>query len=165
MDYGRWAERLMAMDDRAWSRHANPWSVYTRIPILPLLAFAIFSRVWLGWWALVPVAALMAWAFINPRAFPVPKTTDSWASRGTLGERLWLNRANVAIPRHHSVAAAWLTGAQGVGLLPLVYGLIALNPWATVAGTAITLLAKMWFVDRMVWLYDEAGDGAFTNRP
>ena len=154
----------MAMDDRAWARHANPWSVYTRIPILPCLVLAIFSRVWLGWWALVPVAALVAWVFLNPRAFPPPNATDSWASRGTFGERLWLNRANVAIPTHHRIAAALLTAVQAVGLIPLVYGLIVLDPWAAVAGTAITLMAKMWFVDRMVWLYDEVGDGRFTSR-
>ncbi|MEL7048152.1 MAG: DUF6653 family protein, partial [Pseudomonadota bacterium] len=30
-------ERAMAMDDSVWERHANPWSAWSRVPILPLL--------------------------------------------------------------------------------------------------------------------------------
>ncbi len=48
MDYGRVLERAMAMDDTTWARHANPWSVWTRVPILPALALAIYSRAWIG---------------------------------------------------------------------------------------------------------------------
>ena len=81
MDYGRLLERSMAMDDATWARHASPWSVWTRIPILPLLALAIYSRVWLGWWALVPTVLLLVWTVVNPRAFPPPARLDSWASR------------------------------------------------------------------------------------
>jgi len=45
----RMAERLMAMDDAVWMRHANPASVWSRIVTpLPLLPLAVWSRVWLG---------------------------------------------------------------------------------------------------------------------
>jgi hypothetical protein len=50
-DVFRSLERLMAMDDRVWRRHANPWSGWTRVTVLPLLVLAIWSRVWIGWWA------------------------------------------------------------------------------------------------------------------
>jgi len=36
----------MGMDDATWKRHANPWSGWSRITILPLLCLAIMSRVW-----------------------------------------------------------------------------------------------------------------------
>jgi len=30
--------------------------------------------------------------------------------------------------------------------------------WATVAGTVVMMIAKLWFLDRMVWLFDEMKD-------
>ena len=56
MDVFRFAERLMSMDDEAWARHANPWSAWTRFSCGPFIVLAIWSRVWLGWWALLPLA-------------------------------------------------------------------------------------------------------------
>ncbi|MCA8931790.1 MAG: hypothetical protein KDA49_04945, partial [Rhodospirillaceae bacterium] len=53
--YG-WVAGAFRMDDATWARHASPWSVWTRVPIALLLVLAIWSRVWLGWWALLPVA-------------------------------------------------------------------------------------------------------------
>lgn len=42
------------MSEDAWARHANPWSVWTRIATaLPLLILAVWSRVWLGWRSLI----------------------------------------------------------------------------------------------------------------
>jgi hypothetical protein len=155
MDYGRLLERAMAMGDRDWARHANPWSVWTRVPILPALALAVYSRAWLGWWALLPVALLLAWTVVNPRAFPPPARLTSWASRATLGERLWLARRQVPVPAHHVRAAHILTALMVLGVPVLAWGLIVLDPWATVAGLVITVGAKLWFVDRMVWLHDE----------
>ena len=46
---------LFKMDDKTWSRHANPWSVWTRFLVFPILALAIWSRVWLGWYSLIPI--------------------------------------------------------------------------------------------------------------
>ena len=67
----------------AWRRHANPWSVYTRIPVPLLLTAAVWSRAWIGWWSLLPVAAVVVWTMVNPRVFPPPQSIDTWASRGT----------------------------------------------------------------------------------
>ena len=152
------AERLMQMDDAAWARHANPKSVYSRIGILPLITLALWSRIWLGWWCLVPLLATVVWIWWNPRAFPAPQTTDHWASRGTFGERVFLNRHVVPVPQHHLIWARRLTWVSAIGLVPWIYGLWVLNPWATLTGVLLIVGGKIWFVDRMVWLYQDMKD-------
>ena len=42
-----------------------------------------------------------------------------------------------------------------VGFVPLVYGLIELDAIATVTGVLIVQVAKLWYIDRMVLLFDE----------
>lgn len=157
MDLFSASERFMRMDEKAWRRHANPWSVWTRIPIGPLLILAIFARTWIGWWCLIPILALLGWTWLNPRFFKAPEKLDSWASRGVMGERRLLSRRNSPIPDHH-LKAAYITTAISIAGIPFVlYGLTVLNGWATAFGTALVVLGKLWFVDRMAWLHDEAG--------
>jgi hypothetical protein len=72
MDIFSGAERLMAMNDETWERRANPLSVYSRFLCLPLIVAAIWSRVWLGWWAVVPLALAIGWTFLNRRLFSAP---------------------------------------------------------------------------------------------
>ena len=145
----------MSMDDDAWTRHANPMSVYSRFSCLPLLVLAIWSRVWLGLWCLLPIALAVFWTWLNPRLFDPPESLDSWASRGVLGERRFLERATRPIPEPHQRMAHRLTALSGIGMLMLVYGLIALDLRATLSGLLLAILAKLWFVDRMVWLEQE----------
>lgn len=45
-------------------------------------------------------------------------------------------------------------GFQLAGLVPMVYGLVVLDAIAVVTGTVIVQLAKLWYLDRMVLLYD-----------
>lgn len=149
------AERLMGMEDRAWARHANPWSVWTRILTpLPLLALAIWSRVWWGGWALLPLALALGWVWLNPRLFAPPARLDSWASRGVLGERVWLRRPD-RVAAHHRPAARWLTALAALGVAPFAWGLWALDPWATITGIVMISGFKTWFVDRMAWIWDD----------
>ena len=44
---------------------------------------------------------------------------------------------------------------QAVGLAPLAYGLVALKAAPTVAGILIVQGGKLWYLDRMVLLFDE----------
>ena len=158
MNFGGWLEKLMAMDDATWKRHANPWSVWTRMPILPLLVLAIWSRVWLGWWCLGPIALLCLWTYLNPRAFSEPSSTDNWASKATFGERVWLNRKTVPIPGHHARFAQRLNAVAALGMIPLVYGLVFYEPFVTLLGLSLVIMGKLWFLDRMVWLYQDMKD-------
>ena len=84
----------------------------SRFTVLPLFALAVWSRVWIGWWAVLVVALVCVWAWWNPRAFPPPSSTDTWAAKGTFGERVFLNRKALPIPDHHFdvVTAGWAIG-------------------------------------------------------
>lgn len=150
--------RIMQMDDRTWRRHASAWSVWTRFATLPLLVLAIWSRVWLGWWALAPIAVVALWLWWNPRAFPPPRDTDRWSAKATFGERVWLGRRETPIPRHHERAARILSLFSAIGALVIAVGLIWLHVWTTVLGAAVCTLAKLWLCDRMVWLYEDMKD-------
>jgi hypothetical protein len=156
------AERLMGMNDQSWARHANPLSVWTRILTpLPLLILAVWSRVWIGQGAWVAVALVCLWVWLNPRLFPAPRSLDSWAAKGVLGERLFLRR-RASLPPHHLRATRLLTAVSALGVLPLLWGLWQLDLGWAVAGALLISGAKTWFVDRMVWIWDDhlrAGGG------
>lgn len=156
MNITRLAEKLMAMDEESWQRHSNPWSVYTRFSILPLLSLAFWSREWIGVYSLFPILLSFIWIWLNPRVFGIPKNTDNWASMGTFGERIYLNRNQQAIPQHHVKPALILQVLSGIGLPIFIYGLYSLNIWATILGNVWIMVFKAWFVDRMVWLYKDS---------
>jgi hypothetical protein len=158
MTLERGIARAFAMDEATWRRHANPWSVWTRVATLPLLVFAAWSRAWLGWWALGPIALVLLWTWLNPRLFHEPASTDNWASKGVLGERIWLNRDRVAVPRHHRLVPRILSSVAAIGGIVVLWGLLELAIWPTLLGMAVVFLGKMWFVDRMVWLYEDMKD-------
>ena len=49
--------------------------------------------------------------------------------------------------------AKYLGILAGVGLAPFIWGLWVLHPWAVLLGLFITVLGKLWQMDRMVWIY------------
>jgi hypothetical protein len=155
--------KAFGLDDRVWARHANPWSVYTRIPIPAMLALAVWSRTWIGRWSLLPVGAVVAWTAVNPRAFPPPRSVDRWASQAVLGEQLWTNGSEGTSARRR-VAPVVLTGVNTVGMAVLVRGLVAQDPWMTTAGLATHMAGKNWFLDRMVWHYENVQRAQLTGR-
>ena len=138
-----------------WQRHANPWSVYTRIPIPAALVAAIWTYTWIGWWSLVPVGVVCLWAVINPKVFPPPRSLDAWASRAVLGETYWADRKAVPVPPGHRVAPNVLTAINILGLPFIVWGLVALDVWIALFGLAVHMAGKNWFLDRMALLYDD----------
>lgn len=143
------------LDDAGWERHANPLSVWTRVAIWPFLVAALWNFHWVGVYALIPVGLIVIWAFVNPRAFPPPASTRSWASRAVLGERVYLAREQIPIPDHHRIAAQTLAVAGGLGALVMIAGLLLANPALFLAGAVAAFFAKMWFIDRMVWLFED----------
>lgn len=108
--------------------------------------------------SLLPVLIVAIWVWLNPRVFSCPKTTHHWASKAILGERVWLNRSNVPIPKHHVRAIRVLNGLSGSGGAVLLFGLIMLDMFAVIVGACVVLIGKVWFLDRMVWLFNEMID-------
>ncbi len=143
------------MDEETWARHANPLSVWTRFTVLPILILAIWSRVWLGWWSLAPIAIALFWMWINPRMFAKPQSTNHWASKTVLGEQIWLNRDTVPVPSQHQRVPIVLSLISVIGMVVVIGGLVALDGCLTLLGCALVYLSKLWFLDRMVWLYED----------
>lgn len=145
----------LSMDDAAWLRHANPWSVWTRASVLPLVILAVWSRHWLGAWSYVAILASIAWMWANPRVFRRPKSMSNWASRGVLGERVWLNRDVIPVPDRHRIVPHVLNGVTAIGAVFVAWGLIELAVWPALLGSVLVYCGKLWFLDRMVWLYED----------
>jgi hypothetical protein len=152
LDIGRLAERMMGMDDATWARHSNPLSGWSRVSILPLFALAIWSREWWGWHSAWAILFVVVWTWANPRLFRAPATNDAWMTQGVLGERVWLARSERPILHHHEQAARLLNMFAGLGVLLLALGLWRLDLGLTLAGLVVAMGAKLWFLDRMVWL-------------
>lgn len=146
---------LFRLDEEGWERHANPWSVWTRVATWPVLMFVLWSFHWFGWWSLLPLAVVAGWLALNPHAFPPPASTKSWASRAVLGERVYLLREIHPIPLEHVNAATLLSIGSGVGVLFMGAGLLTQEPATFLVGGVVVLLCKLWFIDRMVWLYED----------
>jgi hypothetical protein len=148
--------QLMSMDDATWQRHANPLSVWSRVVTgLPVLLGSVWSIQPMGWWSIPILSAALFWVWLNPRLFLRPAKTDNWASKVTFGERVWLNRASFPIPRHHAKWAIFLSIVAGLGFLIAVIGAYLNMIFPTVSGGLVSWFGKMWFCDRMVWLYED----------
>jgi len=158
MTIGERIAGLFRMDDDTWARHANPWSVWTRTTVLPALILAAWSRVWIGWGALVPGAIALLWAWVNPRLFGRPDSLESWASKAVLGERMWIRRDDRPVPERHRVVPHVLNTVSGVGVLVVVGGVGWRAVWPTLLGATLVYAGKLWFLDRMVWLYEDVTD-------
>jgi len=152
--------KAFGLEGDGWQRHANPWSVYTRIPIPAAIAAAVWSYTWIGWWSLVPVGVVVVWTAINPTVFQPPRSLDHWASRAVLGETFWTNRKQVPVPPRHRVAPLVLTAINAAGVPFVVWGLIVLDGWLVMFGLAVHMAGKNWFLDRMALLHDDVNTGA-----
>jgi len=147
--------KTFGMTDEAWQRHANPWSVYTRFAAIPLMILAVWSRVWIGWWALSPVAAVIVWLWLNPHVFPAVTTPRSWAARGIYGERLWLLEPST-VPAEYQAVLRWLMVPGLCGIVLLAWGLVQLLVWPTVFGATLIVLGQLWRIDRLALLYEQS---------
>jgi hypothetical protein len=146
--------RMFAMNQDAWRRHANPWSVWTRFAAIPAFALAVWSREWVGWGALVPVALVVLWLFLNVRAFRPVDIPVRWASKGIFGEHEWLQRGN-ELPSEHRTVMRYLIAAGLAGMATMAYGLVVHEVWPTLSGMAVLILAQLWRIDRFGLLYEQ----------
>lgn len=156
MELDRFVSKIFLPDDDSWLHHANPWSIWTRFATLPFIVLSIWSRVWIGWYCIIPISILVLWVWVNPTLFGKPNTYDSWGAKAVLGERVLMNRKDVPIPRGHMKVIVVLNALQFIGGAILIYGVWKLNIYLTIHGLTFVYLSKMWFLDRMVWLYEDS---------
>ena len=146
---------MAVLSDETWRRHANPWSVWTRYAAFPLLVLAVWSYHAIGWWAVVPVAATVGFLYVNPRLFPPPRSTRSWASRAVLGERVWLKEGKGFLPDQDPRIFLVLTAIALANIAALSWGVVQSDAALMIVSTVNVLAGKSWFIDRMVWLFSE----------
>jgi Family of unknown function (DUF6653) len=115
-----------------FSRHANPWSAWTRWASTPLVLVPVWTR------RRSHAVLVGAWLAVNPVIFPKVTDERNWATRAMLGEELWITRrpkdaatvlsivtsvlaviALIAARRHRLVPAAAASAVQMA--LTLVY--------------------------------------------
>ncbi|MBN9043552.1 MAG: hypothetical protein BGP05_01375 [Rhizobiales bacterium 62-47] len=149
---------MAVLSDETWRRHANPWSVWTRYAAFPLLVVAVWSFYWIGWWALAPVAAVVVWLVVNPRIFPPPDSTDNWASKAVLGERIWVSLKRNEVPAQHGIVPRVAAAIAAAASLSLIWAFVTRDAVSAFLSMALVMLAKTWFVDRMVWLFEDMKD-------
>lgn len=156
MELDKAISKLFLPDNDSWLKHANPWSVWSRFATLPFVVLSIWSRVWIGWYSIIPISILIFWIWINPTLFAKPKNYNSWGAKAVLGERVFMNRKKILIPGGHLKAIIVLNVLQSCSVIVLIYGLWALDLALTIHGSIYVYLTKMWFLDRMVWLYESS---------
>lgn len=136
---------MTIMDKETWERHSNPWSVWTRILTNPLAYVPVWNH---SWRQAIPVAL---WFWLNPRLFPPPEDDSSWATRGVLGEQLWTASQREKLSPDFPMA---LNAMSALFALPAVHAAYNRKLGRTLALGGFALTFKMWFVDRMVVLYE-----------
>jgi hypothetical protein len=149
---------LFRLTDENWMRHANPWSVWTRYSVLPAIILAFWSRVWIGWFSAIPAVISLAWMFFNPVFFRKAKSTKNWASKSVLGERIWMNRNKIQVPDRHKTLPKILNGVSSIGMLLAIWSIITLSIWPAILGVTLAYLGKSWYLDRMVWIFEDMKD-------
>lgn len=102
---------------------------------------------------------------INPTLFKKPTSFDNWGSKSVLGERYWSERKKSPVPKHHYTIIFILTILQTIGGILLMIGLWKLEINLTIIGTITVYLSKMWFLDRMVWIYEDMEKEGTTKIP
>ncbi|MEN8193651.1 MAG: DUF6653 family protein [Bacteroidota bacterium] len=153
------------LTDENWMKHANPWSVWTRYSVLPVIVLAFWSRAWISWWCLIPGIISILWMFFNPVVFKAPHSTKNWASKSVLGERVYSNRDKVDIPENHKIALhKILNSISSVGMILSIWAIVTYSVWGAILGVALTYLGKSWYLDRMVWLYEDMKEYAEYNK-
>ena len=76
-----------------------------------------------------------------------------------MGERVYLNRDKIEIPEiHNSPIQNILNGISSIGMLLAIWATVEYSIWGAILGIALAYLGKSWFLDRMVWLYEDMKD-------
>jgi len=153
-DYNVWLTRQLRMNDVALASRANGWSLWARAVTLPLLVLALWSHQWIGIGGAAILTALVAiWGWAHPRLLPARGRTDTFYARAVFGERVWLNRFRVPIPREREIRALVMWGLIASGAVIGVWGAVSAVALAAIGGVVLALGARLAFHREMALLY------------
>ena len=68
---------------------------------------------------------------------------------------MWLNRDKIEIPAHQKTLPKILNGISSIGMILSIWGIVVLSLWPAILGISFAYLGKSWYLDRMVWLYED----------
>lgn len=72
-----------------------------------------------------------------------------------MGERVYLNRDKIEIPEIHKKPIYKILNAISfLGVLLAIWATVYYSIWGAVLGIALAYLGKSWYLDRMVWLFE-----------
>jgi hypothetical protein len=134
------------ISEAIWRRHANPWSVWTRLLSTPLVYVPFWNHSW------SQGLAVATWLAANPFLFPEPKDKQSWSARAIRGEGRWMKER----PRDASFVIQALGSAAAIGGL---YSAYKRKLWPTVASAVVVMGCNAWFLNRMTEYADASEDG------
>lgn len=120
--------------DAMWRRHANPWSGWSRLLILPVLLYGIYTRR-----PRIVIGAL-GFTVVNPVLFGPPQDADAWMTRVVLGERMYFRY------REGRQAVDLLNYLNGPVTAYAVYAAYNRRAARTVLFTALSMALKLCFV-------------------
>ncbi len=60
--------------------------------------------------------------------------------------------------KQHLLVPNILSAINAIGAIPFIWGLVILEICPTILGGIVMIIRKLWFVDRMVWLYEDMRD-------
>ncbi len=132
----------MKLGTLMWKRHINPWSGWSRMLTFPFLFIAVWYHNWIA------LAVVIVWYAVNPFLFPEPKSTDNFMSKAVLGEKLWTEKIRTRFPNVLNVC-------NGIFFVVALYASYRNMLWHVVYSAILSLTFKMWFLDRMVFIYEE----------
>jgi hypothetical protein len=127
------------LSDKTWERHANPWSGWTRVLAMPVLAAGLYLHIL---WLLILV---VIWLIINPKIFPKPNRVDNWMSKGVIGEQQYY--------RDGKKFKGDLPTLLNILNIPVFFSFLYFS-WQQafaemILSGLLTVTIKFWFIDRM----------------
>ena len=138
---------LERIEARLWARHSNPKSGWSRVPIGPILVYALYHRKWML------LAAALLWTAINPILFSSPENDDAWMTRAVLAERWWTREEE-----NRTLGLSYPNVCNIGSLVATVYTLYVAwrrRPVGTALGTGLAVGLKLWWVRELVTRYDK----------
>ena len=70
-----------------------------------------------------------------------------------------MNRDKISISEIHKKPIHQILNIiSSIGFLLSIWAIVNYSIWGAVLGTALAYLGKSWYLDRMVWLYEDMKD-------